>query len=360
MSQTYDPFERGPHPVGVRTLTFTDAARDRTLPVEVWYPAADTHAGQDRDPEHWDTFDLLADTVRQEAVRDAAPAPLAGAPLIVFSHGLAGHRRQSTFFTTHLASHGYVVIAPDHAGNTLLEVMHLAMTSPDALPEAIERSAQDRLRDVPYLIEAFPACGDAVAAMVNPESIGITGHSFGGWTTICATSGELPVQCALPLAPVGTGGGARLRQGDPYADVDLAYGNRVPTLILAANRDSLCNLKNIEQLHDAIGPAHRMFVLHDADHFHFCDRVLETHAWFAALGESGGVTGMGANALAPAAELVGEAPAHDFVRGPGLAHFDAHLRNRSAAAIFLREAAADALHERGAGVAARAPANARK
>jgi len=32
-----------------------------------------------------------------------------------------GHRRQSTFFCTHLASHGYVVAAADHTGNTTLE-----------------------------------------------------------------------------------------------------------------------------------------------------------------------------------------------------------------------------------------------
>jgi hypothetical protein len=40
----------------------------------------------------------------------------------VFSHGYGAHRRQSTFFCTHLLSHGYVV-AMDHTGNTVFETI---------------------------------------------------------------------------------------------------------------------------------------------------------------------------------------------------------------------------------------------
>ena len=37
----YDPFSRGPHPVGVRDATWTDEARERTLPISIWYPERD-------------------------------------------------------------------------------------------------------------------------------------------------------------------------------------------------------------------------------------------------------------------------------------------------------------------------------
>src|SRR5262245_37468056 len=120
---SYEPFSRGPHPAGVRTAELIDAVRDRPLDVEIWYPAADRHRGQDVDPERCDRYELLAGLplVTQQAARDAAPA--AGRfPLVVFSHGYGGHRRQSTFLCTHLASHGYVVVAPDHTGNTLRDV----------------------------------------------------------------------------------------------------------------------------------------------------------------------------------------------------------------------------------------------
>ena len=45
---TYDPFARGPFPVGVQTLHANDPARNgRALAIEVWYPATDAHVGQD-------------------------------------------------------------------------------------------------------------------------------------------------------------------------------------------------------------------------------------------------------------------------------------------------------------------------
>ena len=94
----YEPFARGPHPVGVRSADLVDDGRGRRLTVEVWYPAAAQYQRRDVDPETCDRYELLAGfpLVTQEAVRDAAPA--GGAfPLVVFSHGYGGHRRQSTF-----------------------------------------------------------------------------------------------------------------------------------------------------------------------------------------------------------------------------------------------------------------------
>src|SRR5262249_59201122 len=102
----YDPFARGPFPVGVRTFTLRDHRRnDRTLAVEVWYPATDAHAGADLDVRQ-DTYEMLPGLplVTQEAVREVAPRS-GRYPLVLFSHGFGGHRRQSTFFCTHVASH---------------------------------------------------------------------------------------------------------------------------------------------------------------------------------------------------------------------------------------------------------------
>ena len=95
----YDPFARGPFPVGVRTIQAADQARGRVFPCEIWYPArsedADRSAGQD-------------------SGRDAAARPGAH-PLIVFSHYSGGHRRSATFLSTHLASHGHVVGLVGHS-----------------------------------------------------------------------------------------------------------------------------------------------------------------------------------------------------------------------------------------------------
>ena len=83
----YDPFERGPHAVGTRSHEWKDADRDRTLPVDVWYPAAPEHRGQDLDDATRDRYKAMpmAPEVSQDAVRDAtAQAGLFS--LVVFAH----------------------------------------------------------------------------------------------------------------------------------------------------------------------------------------------------------------------------------------------------------------------------------
>ncbi len=52
----YDPFVRGRFPVGVRTIEALDTARGRLFPVEIWYPAAAQHVGEDIAPGTQDVF----------------------------------------------------------------------------------------------------------------------------------------------------------------------------------------------------------------------------------------------------------------------------------------------------------------
>ena len=49
-----------------------------------------------------------------QALEAATPACDAARSVIVFSHGYSGIRFQSVFFTEWMASHGYLVVAPDH------------------------------------------------------------------------------------------------------------------------------------------------------------------------------------------------------------------------------------------------------
>src|SRR5690349_22230964 len=79
----YDPFEPGDHPVVVRTVEATDAARNRVFPCEIWSPDTGTSQG--------------------------------AFPLVAYSHSSGGNRRSATFLCSHLASHGYVVAAMDHS-----------------------------------------------------------------------------------------------------------------------------------------------------------------------------------------------------------------------------------------------------
>ena len=161
--------ERGPHPVGVATVQLTDPANaDRKLDTDVWYPTAETRGEPASHPL----------SRPHEAVESATP--VGGAfPLIAFSHGNSGLRRQSTFLTTHLASWGFVVAAPDHTGNTFFEMIQIQ--SEEERQQVHFDARRNRPSDIGAVIDAVVG-GDGAWAGVDTERIGVLGHSYGGWT----------------------------------------------------------------------------------------------------------------------------------------------------------------------------------
>jgi predicted dienelactone hydrolase len=188
----YDPGQPGPYLAGVHTIEITDPARARTFSVDVWYPVDPAVAdGSDN------TYSLLGGLISlgSPARRDATPAAGPPRPLIVFSHGYGGIRFQSFFFTEHLASHGFVVIAPDHPGNTLLDFGQLG---DDA---ATAQSATDRPLDVIVAAERAIAGTLDVAIAVDPDRIAVSGHSFGGWTALETARRDPRFGVVIPLAP---------------------------------------------------------------------------------------------------------------------------------------------------------------
>jgi predicted dienelactone hydrolase len=349
---SWDPFARGAHPVGVRSTRLVDAARDgRTLDVEVWYPAAASHAGQDLRTEARDAYELVPGyRVPQDAVRDAAAAS-GRFPLIVFSHGYGSHRRQSTFVCTHLASHGYVVAACDHAGNTLHDVMRLTLAERRGEPipdpaSALPRLVTDRPADVHVVIDRLldGAAGD-VAAHVDAERVGVAGHSLGGWTSLMVARSDRRVRALLPLAPAG--GASPLPARELQAALDFAWGREVPTLFVVAERDSLLPLPGMHDLFTRTPSASkRMVVLENTDHMHFCDRAAEVHEMFRLMPPPGAFRKV-AQATPPMTQLAPPDHAERAVRALAVAHFDATLMDRPAARAFLRDGLPAALAARG-------------
>jgi dienelactone hydrolase len=352
----YDPFARGPHPVGVRTAEAHDAARDRRIPVEVWYPAADAHAGEDLSDATRDRYKLLPilpDSL-QDAVRDAEPR--AGRfPLIVFSHGFAGHRRQSTFLCTHLASHGYAVVAMDHVGNTSLDVFQqlARLQAGGGAPDPavlLGEVTEYRPSDVSLVIDlALGSDAFGLAGRVDPERIGMAGHSFGGWTTLAAAGRDPRIRAAVPLAPAG---GSPAAPGDPLPELlDLDWDRDVPTLFLVAERDTLLPLPGMHALYQRTKSPKRMAVLANADHQHFCDDVERIHE-FMRMMVSAAPPALRERVpqLPPIAERCPGEHGYLFTRALALAHLDAHRRELAEAVTFLDAEAAEALARRGVGV----------
>jgi predicted dienelactone hydrolase len=344
----YDPFARGPHPAGVRSLALVDAARDgRALPAEVWYPATDADAGRDLDPTTRDAYELIPGfpTFPQDAVRDAAPR--AGRhPVVLFSHGYGGHRRQSTFLCTHLASHGYVVAAADHTGNTAFDIvrqMILAHSGKENPPidQQARTAGAARPADVSFLLDTVLA---DFADVVDAERVGMTGHSFGGWTTIATTKRDRRIRAAVPLAPAG--GWTPVSEAFAIHDSGFAWGRDVPTLYIVADRDTILPLRGMRDLFARTQSSKRLVVLRNADHMHFCDRVEEVHEMFRQMPQDPAFEPLRSK-IPPIADLCPGEHALDAIRGLALAHFDAHLRGNDAAAALVAGDVAGRLAARG-------------
>ena len=333
---TYDPFARGPFPAGVRTVD--ERRGGRSLPVEIWYPATEQYAGKDVAAGTRDSYDLIPGfpPASQDAVRDATGRP-GRFPLVVFSHGYGGHRRQSTFLCTHLASHGYVVAAVDHTGNTILDVMQAIMmrqsgaTPPDA-DAVLEEFIVARPADVSFTIDRLLAGAGHLESRVDPDRIGVAGHSFGGWTTLAVAGRDRRIRAAFPLAPAG--GASPLPVARLTASLDFAWGREVPTLFVVADRDTLLPLPGMRELLARTQSSKRMIVLKNADHMHFCDRAEEVHEMFRLMPTDPLFMRI-QQSIPPISELCPGEHGYQVIRGLGLAHMDAHLKGDESAARFL-------------------------
>jgi predicted dienelactone hydrolase len=193
------PDELGPFAVGRTTFVVVDPSRnDRTLIVDAWYPVdADDAVGVP-----FSVYDLIFAPLPSEVALDAPLVSVAEPfPLVVFSHGNNGIRFQSFFLTEILASHGFVVVAPDHAGNTAADLLFPGQPF----------ETRDRPLDVSLVItrmlekNADPA--DPFFETLDGVRIGVMGHSFGGFTTMAMASGfqDVPpdhrVRALVPISP---------------------------------------------------------------------------------------------------------------------------------------------------------------
>ena len=173
----------GPYIVGTRDLNVPDA--ERPLDITIWYPAENP----DGQPVET-TYQFSVLQITGHALREAPPST-AGAPypVVLFSHGNAGFRFQSTFLMEHLASYGFVVIAMDHPTNTALD----ALSGPEEFGNNIAANFIYRPRDIANLLAFTISLNnqDDFAGILNTDKVAITGHSFGGYTALASAGGQL-------------------------------------------------------------------------------------------------------------------------------------------------------------------------
>lgn len=184
-TEEVDPLTRfsepGPWAIGYeeRTVTWTDEllAEPRELRLAVWYPT-DATTGL--------PVVYLGVEVEEGVYGGVEPVdqPL---PIAVFSHGHQGYAENSSFLMEHLASHGWLVLAPDHTDNTLVD------------GDDRETSIYwERPLDLSAVLDA--------AASIHPvtDEVVAIGHSFGGYTVHALGGATYAIDDLLPACLDGS------------------------------------------------------------------------------------------------------------------------------------------------------------
>ncbi|MCO4773667.1 MAG: dienelactone hydrolase family protein, partial [Deltaproteobacteria bacterium] len=178
----------------------------RTIGFNVWYPTEDTVGEEVR---------YLGFNPDEDALGGASLAsPLYDGryPVMVYSHGWQGWGGTSADLCRWFASHGWVVVAPDHTGNTFLD-------HSDPLETAHYLQKPQDLKAVLDELDALPA-GDPLAGLADTSAVVLSGHSYGAslaaWAGIGATFDAEAVESAC------AGGGA-LPTGQCTPDQEDAF-----------------------------------------------------------------------------------------------------------------------------------------
>ena len=260
----------GEHDIGVRTLQLTDRNRadvlntvaggetafyDRSLTVEVWYPAL---LGDTQLPGGTYTTatrnTVITATLHGKAVRDANPLRALGPlPLVIISHGYPGNRYLMSHSGEILASKGYVVVAIDHRDSTY--------TDQRVAASAMYNSPLDQIFVLDELAAMSRDTNSFLGGIVDADRTGIVGYSFGGMALVNNIGGgyseaavgsdvapannlayrhaatnieyrenrDLRIKAAIAIAPWGMASGV-------WGAGDLA-GIRVPTFYMAGSAD---------------------------------------------------------------------------------------------------------------------------
>ena len=192
-------------------------------------------------------LDLTVDDVERKRaipIRVYLPAVTQPAPVVLFSHGLGGSRRNNGYLGRHWSGRGYVVVALQHSGSD----EDVWKDKPLGERMAALRAAaglQDfllRAKDVPAVLDQLAkwneTAGHTLAGRLDLDHVGMSGHSFGAVTTQAvagqsAAGGRISftderIDAAVAFSP----------SGSRAQDSQQAFGKvRIPWLLMTGTDD---------------------------------------------------------------------------------------------------------------------------
>jgi predicted dienelactone hydrolase len=275
--------EPGEHPVGVTTLQLSKGPK-----VEVWYPAVPGTAGTDT----YDMRDYVPPAVKAlltadvpaiysfAAGRDAKVADGAF-PVVLFSHGFAGIRQQSTFLTAHLASYGMIVVAPEHPSRDLLNVLGGTMSGNRT------DSVDDLLQSLDLIIAAGSDPTSPFNGHVDGDHVAALGHSAGGGTALGAAAdprvdGYVSMSSGVFRASSGTNATSTSSAASTTVAAPLPDK---PSFFLGGSVDGIAPVEQVTRpAFEAVGSPSLLWVITGAGHNAFDD--------FCTFGNGQGIIGV--------------------------------------------------------------------
>jgi predicted dienelactone hydrolase len=248
----------GPWPVGVKTLQVPISGG--MITAEIWYPApVGMDAGKTKvtydlgdwtgDPQPIAEADKVIETCNcyRDLPIDTAYGPY---PAVIFIHGTGSFRTASLSTMTQWASRGFVVVAADHPGLFLSDVLACKTTG----------ISQSLGRDVDAMIAGMTnKSGDFafLGSSVDMSRIGLSGHSAGA--EAAAQYGNKPnVQVDMPLADYG---------GDPVSSAGMVQS----VLIVSGMSDSVVSYSSDQSAYLGSPSPKRLVGITGGDHIDVTD-----------------------------------------------------------------------------------------
>jgi dienelactone hydrolase len=267
-------------------------AKNRELAVQFWYPTRqkDGQIAPDMFPfRDWSPFikspffALVASHLAFVRTHSEIEAPLskkiAHYPVVIFSHGLMGWRGQNTDQMEWLASHGFIVVAPDHTYDAAFSVFpdgHVVTSQLLAGKESSDAATlkevdlEERLKDLNFLLDELPKLNakdprGRFTDKLDVKNVGVLGHSMGGTAAISLSQHSNlkaaialdggPAEFISPLCPLMVLQAERY--GDPLEIRRLyATTNAFPIYNIKVNRAGHTNFTDlplITRLHWVLG-----------------------------------------------------------------------------------------------------------
>ncbi len=259
---------QGPFGVGETTLTLPGTS----TPVEVWYPAnASTYHGT---PATYNVKNSLPASLHKAYASFAgviypsggiSNVPMAAGkyPVVVFSHGYAGFNTQSTYLTSHLASWGFVVAAPEHVDRDLTAVLNGFLTGKTSTAQS--NDVADLEATILLMNSETTSSSSLFSNHLDMTRVGAVGHSAGGAAVekLAVSDKQVDVFIGLAGASYGAFGQSATGAG--------ATVPKVPGLLEYGTNDQVVVPSGMIKAYNALNQPKRLISILNAGHLVFSD-----------------------------------------------------------------------------------------